>query len=80
MSETSKQVSKSEFEDFIKEYPNPLDVDIARMFEPPIKTYNDFTSGKGWPQSSIAFVKLYDGSDYHSGRTEEYYIFQPTTK
>jgi len=72
---TSQRVTREKFDEFIEEYPNALEVDVAHMFEPPLKTYNDFTDDKVWPKSSVAFVKLYDGSEYHSGMSEEYYIF-----
>ena len=71
----SKLVTKLELDKFIEEYPNKLEVDVTGIFEPPLKTYNDFTGDKVWPQSAVAYVKLYDGSDYHGGRTEEYYIY-----
>lgn len=48
-----KPVTKEEFEQFILSYPRPLDRDVARMAEPPVVTYNDFSLGM-WPQSVVA--------------------------
>ena len=70
------QVNKEEFEQFISNYPNTLETDVAQFFEPPIKTWNDFTIAPKWPDSVVAFCELYDGSDYHGGMQPEYYIFE----
>lgn len=71
---SKRQVTKEEFEKFISEYPNELEEDVARMFEPPLKTWNDFSKGE-WPDSAVAFCHLYDGSEYHGGKQPEYFIF-----
>jgi hypothetical protein len=70
------QVTKEEFEQFIGNYPNTLETNVAQTFEPPLKTWNDFTIAPKWPNSVVAFSHLYDGSDYHSGMQPEYYIFE----
>jgi hypothetical protein len=54
---SNKKVTKEEFEDFIKNYKNKLEIDINGAFEPPIKTYNDFSLGN-WPESVVAFVRM----------------------
>jgi len=69
-----RQVTEAAFNAFVKKYPTTLDIDIADMCEPPLKTYNDFSKGKPWPDSIVAKVKLYDGSAYHGGKLPEYYI------
>lgn len=66
------EVSKDDFDQYISDYPKPLGKDIARMCEPPMLTYNDFSDGKVWPQSIVAKVQLYDGSEYHGGRGPVY--------
>jgi hypothetical protein len=53
-----KEVTKDEFVDFVKKYPNKLDWDVAHMVDPPMGSYNDFSDGKKWPESMIAKVKL----------------------
>lgn len=53
----SKQVTKEEFELFIKNYPHELEIDVCGIFEPPIKSYNDFTIGM-WPESVVAYISL----------------------
>jgi len=68
------EVSKADFNQHISDYPKPLEKDIARMCEPPMLTYNDFSNGKVWPQSIVAKVQLYDGSEYHGGRDPVYYL------
>jgi len=70
------QVTKEEFEKFISTYPNTLQTDVAHFFEPPIKTWNDFTMANKWPDSVVAYCELYDGSDYHGGMQPEYFIFE----
>ena len=71
---SKRQVTKEEFDKFIREYPNKLEVDVA-VLEPPIKTWNDFSKADQWPRSVVAFCKMYDGSDYHQGKQPEYWIF-----
>jgi len=53
-----RKCTKSEFETFVKNYPNPLDVDVAQMYHPPVRTYNDFSDGNVWPHSIVAKVFL----------------------
>lgn len=55
-----KVVSKAEFDDFIDSYPNELAVDVTGICEPPLKTYNDFSDGKVWPESIVASVVLFE--------------------
>jgi len=50
-------VSKEDFDSFISKYQNKLNVDVAQMFDPPIKTYNDFTLGV-WPDSAVCYISL----------------------
>ena len=69
-----KKVEEKEYKEFINNYPNKLDWDVIQFCEPPMGNYNDFTSGKVWPDSIVAKVKLYDGSEYHSFKSKEYYI------
>ena len=56
--EKFKKVSKEEFKKFIEEYPNELKTDIARICEPPLLSYNDFTIADKWPDSIVAKVIL----------------------
>ena len=37
-----KRVSKSEFVEFLKNYPRKLDRDVCGICDPPSITYNDF--------------------------------------
>lgn len=66
------QVTKEEFEIFISNYINPLEVDVAMMFEPPIKSYNDLTSDKIWPESVVAFIKMNSKTAF--GGLDQYFI------
>ena len=68
------EVSKADFDQYIKEYPKPLERDITHICEPPLMTFNDFSEGKVWPQSIVAKAQLYDGSEYHGVRTFVYYL------
>lgn len=71
-----KQVTKEEFYEFINSYNNKLEIDVAGMFEPPLKSYNDFTDGKVWPESVVAFIKMYSESIIPAD--DEYFIVIPT--
>lgn len=70
-----RQVTKIEFDHFIENYPIKLDYDVTGISEPPLGSYNDFSRGKVWPESMVAKVKLYDGSEYHQFKKPEYFIF-----
>lgn len=72
-----EQVSKEYFESFITSHPNQLTISISGIPEPPVRFYDDFTTGKRWPESTVAKVKLYDGSEYHEGKQPEYFILNP---
>lgn len=54
------EVSKEEFDEYISNYPNKLEIDVTGICEPPLKTYNDFTNNKAWPESVVASVSLYE--------------------
>ena len=54
----SKEVTKPEFDEFIRSYPSDLEINIANYYDPPLKTYNDFSDGKSWPDSVVALVVL----------------------
>lgn len=68
-----KEVTKEEFQDFVRNYPNKLEWNVSGACDPPLGSYNDFTLGN-WSESVVAKVFLMDGSDYYGGRTNEYYI------
>jgi hypothetical protein len=61
-----KQVSVVEFQNFIRDYPNELDRDVCAISEPPLISYNDFTTGLVWPESMVAKT--------HDGDPREYWI------
>ncbi len=63
-----KQVSAEEFETFVANYPTKLSYNAARMYEPPIISYNDFGGGKKWPDSMVAKY-----SDTESWRGTSFY-------
>lgn len=69
-----KPVTKEEYYDVIKAYPSKLVWNVAAMYEPPLGTHNDFSNGNKWPESVVAKVQLYNGSDYHGGKHCEYYV------
>lgn len=69
MQDNFRKVTKEEYTDFIKSYPNKLDWDVSGISEPPMGFYNDFSGGKVWPESMIAKVKLYDKEE-----DREYFI------
>lgn len=56
----SKQVTKEEFEEFIKSYPRPLRIDVCGIYDPPLISYNDFALANRWPYSIVAHTYVYD--------------------
>lgn len=54
------RVSKDRFEQFIKNYPRELAVDVCGISEPPVITYNDFSDNRKWPDSIVARTWAYD--------------------
>lgn len=48
-----------EFDAFLAAYPRTLVTDVARICEPPMMSWNDFTIGV-WPQSAVATCQLDD--------------------
>jgi hypothetical protein len=48
-----REVTKEEYEEFIKNYPRPLSQDLLTITEPPILQLNDFSLGD-WPKSVVA--------------------------
>ena len=49
-----EQVSKEEMFEYIAKYPRRLNLDICRIGDPPIRSWNDFETGKIWPDSMVA--------------------------
>ncbi len=71
-----KKVSKTQFETFIKDYPLKLEIDVAHIYDPPVKTYNDFSEGKVWPDSVVAYINLNENDLRFPGVENEYFIFE----
>jgi len=61
-----KDVSEQELDEFVKNYPRPLERDAFFAYEPPLITWNDFSDGKVWPESVVA--KSWDGKHRISER------------
>ena len=78
-----KKVTKVEFYAFIKEYPIKLEYDVTGICEPPLGTFNDFRSGKMWPESVVAKITLNEimkrHPSYH-GEPNDYYIAKQNKK
>jgi len=55
---TFKPCTEKELKEFVAAYPRPLEVDVAQMYDPPLRTYNDFSDGKVWPESVVAKTVL----------------------
>jgi hypothetical protein len=68
------QVTEEEFKTFLNEYPkSKLEWNCTGICEPPIGTYNDFSLGD-WPESIVAKINMFDGSEYHGYKQKEYFI------
>ena len=62
-----KRVSKAEFEEFLRQYPRPLERDVFGACEPPAISYNDFELANRWPYSIVAstFAYMDNPNDYY---------------
>ncbi len=67
--EFMKKVTKLEFEEHLLKFEN-LEIHMVTIREPHLKTYNDFSEGKQYPDSIVASVSL--NEDY--GEENEYYV------
>lgn len=73
MESKKKRVSKSEFIEFLKNYPRRLERDVCGICDPPLITYNDFELANRWPYSVVARTFAYD--DEPDG-----YFYEPEEK
>lgn len=75
-----KRVSKEKFVDFLKNYPTKLVKDVYGVCDPPYISYNDFSTGKMWPDSVVAYTFLYDPNPgdyfYEPENERKYYILK----
>lgn len=69
-----KQVTETEFKEFLDSYPNKLEFNVSRMCEPPMGSHNDFTDGKVWPESMVTKVILTNGEAYYNHEPNTYYV------
>lgn len=69
----TKNVTKEEFEEFIRNYPRKLERDVCGICDPPAVSYNDFELANRWPYSVVASTFLYD--DNPKG-----YFYEPEDK
>jgi hypothetical protein len=74
-----KEVSKKEYLEFLYNYPNKFEVNVAYMCDPPMETHNDFSSGQGWPESVIAKRKLNERYRPEDGH-DRYWILDSSEK
>ena len=56
--EKYKEVTKEEFDKFIKDYPNTISWDTCGIFDPPKTMAHDFTLYHGW-EAVIAYITRY---------------------
>jgi len=56
----SVRVSKKEFDEFCKNYPRKLSVDVCAISDPPSISFNDFELANRWPYSVVANTWAYD--------------------
>lgn len=49
-----KEVSKDEFEAWLKGYPRKLERNVTNICEPPLINFNDFERAPYWPDSVVA--------------------------
>lgn len=67
---------------FITAYPNPLERDVYRAFDPPLVTYNDFSIAPKWPDSAVAAFRAGDppGAKPYWGPESKWKILKPIAK
>lgn len=58
-----KNVTKEEFEEFIKNYPRKLIKDVCGISDPPNITYNDLELANKWPYSIVARTFMYSDEE-----------------
>mgnify|MGYP007092383460 CR=1 FL=1 len=69
----TKNVTKEEFKEFIKNYPRKLEKDVCGISDPPAVSYNDFELANRWPYSIVASTFLYD-------ENPDDYFYEPEDK
>lgn len=69
----TKNVTKEEFKEFIKNYPRKLEKDVCGISDPPAVSYNDFELANRWPYSIVASTFLYDDNP-------DDYFYEPEDK
>ena len=71
-------VTRGEYEDFLKQYPRPLEQDVCAICDPPVITHNDFELANRWPYSVVARTFLYDDNPgdmfYEAEEDRDYFI------
>ena len=61
------EVTRQEFDDYIKNYPRKLETHFVGMINPPILEYHDFTLGNV-PESCVARTNYWDQVDEYGVR------------
>ena len=72
----TRDVSKEEFFEFVKNYPRKLERDVFGVCDPPAVSYNDFELANRWPYSIVASTHLYsdDPDDFwYAPKDEQIY-------
>ena len=74
-----QKVSKEQFDEFVENYPNELIVHTTHIITPPIRTYNDFSAGKEYPDSIVAAITLEymddDGNFVNDDEAEKLWLY-----
>lgn len=74
------EVSKEEFENYIKNYPRKLDFDACGISDPTALSWNDFELADRWPYSIVANTWDYDeynGTSCETPKEERsYYVVE----
>ena len=69
-----RRVTKQELLDFLNAYPrSALHYDCCGISEPPLRSWNDFSEGKVWPESMVAKAHRYrtDMKGYRGAENDE---------
>lgn len=73
-----EKVTKEEFDNFIKLYPNKLKTNCHTICEPPMVSFNDFSIAKYWPESMVA--SIVKNSSWDKNQKDDYYIDKQENK
>jgi hypothetical protein len=68
------KVSEPQFRTFIERYDHKLTHNTLTICDPPHSEYHDFSGGKVWPESVVAYIVRNDATGDKNPVPNEYFI------